>query len=147
VTGTQIPNPTGSGAPATASGTSVTESGLHVVFGAGRVGRSLAAQIAGPVLPVRGVSLHRPSALTTTTNAEARFAAAKINLAGRPPRAAATTIWSVESQEARCKLSWPVLCGACSASGPGAGAIAPEGSPPCRNALLSGTQTMGQMIA
>jgi hypothetical protein len=86
VTGTQIPNPAGSGAPATTSGTSVTESGLHVVFGAGQVGRSLAAQIAGPVLPVRGVSLHRPSTLTTTTNAEARFAAAKINLAGRPPR-------------------------------------------------------------
>jgi hypothetical protein len=82
VTGTQIPNPAGSGAPATTSGTSMTESGLHVVFGAGQVGRSLAAQIAGPVLPVRGVSLHRPSTLTTTTNAEARFAAAKINLAG-----------------------------------------------------------------
>jgi hypothetical protein len=85
VTGTQIPNPGGSCAPATTSSTSVTESGLHVVFGAGQVGRSLAAQIAGPVLPVREVSLYRPSALTTTTNAGARFAA-KINLAGRPPR-------------------------------------------------------------
>lgn len=84
MTGTQIPNPAGSGAPATTSGTSMTGSGLHVVFGAGQVGRSLAAQIAGPVLPVRGVSLHRLSTLTTTTNA--RFAAAKINLAGRPPR-------------------------------------------------------------
>lgn len=86
MTGTQIPNPAGSGAPATTSGTSMTGSGLHVVFGAGQVGRSLAAQIAGPVLPVRGVSLHRLSTLTTTTNAEARFVAAKINLAGRPPR-------------------------------------------------------------
>ena len=83
MTGTQIPNPAGSGAPGTTSGTSVTESGLHhVVFGAGQVGRSLAAQIAGPVLPVRGVSLHRPSALTSTTNAEARFAAGEDRLGG-----------------------------------------------------------------
>jgi hypothetical protein len=85
VTGTQIPNPAGSGAPATTSGTSVTESGLHVVFGAGQVRRSLAAQIAGPVLPVREYRCidRWPSRLPPTPK---RFAAAKINLAGRPPR-------------------------------------------------------------
>jgi uncharacterized protein YbjT (DUF2867 family) len=35
----------------------------HVVFGAGQVGRALAARLAGLGVPVRMVSRHRPSAL------------------------------------------------------------------------------------
>lgn len=53
----------------------VTESGLHVVFGAGQVGRTLAAHLAGLGLAVRAVSLHRPSALTD----EVEWHAADVN--------------------------------------------------------------------
>ena len=42
----------------------MTDSELHVVFGAGQVGRALATHLAGLGLHVRAVSLHRPSALT-----------------------------------------------------------------------------------
>ncbi len=38
--------------------------GLHVVFGAGQVGRALVARLAGAGIEVRAVSLHRPLALT-----------------------------------------------------------------------------------
>jgi nucleoside-diphosphate-sugar epimerase len=41
----------------------VSESGLHVVFGAGQVGHALASRLAGLGLAVRAVSRHRPPAL------------------------------------------------------------------------------------
>ena len=40
----------------------MSEDRLHVVFGAGQVGRALAARLAGLGVPVRMVSRHRPSA-------------------------------------------------------------------------------------
>ena len=40
----------------------MSEDRLHVVFGAGQVGRALAARVAGLGVPVRMVSRHRPSA-------------------------------------------------------------------------------------
>jgi nucleoside-diphosphate-sugar epimerase len=63
----------------------VTDRDLHVVFGVGQVGRSLAAHLAGLGLAVRAVSLHRPSDLTDdvewhhadVTDHEAAAAAAK----------------------------------------------------------------------
>ena len=41
----------------------MSEDRLHVVFGAGQVGRALAARLAGLGLPVRVVSRSRPAAL------------------------------------------------------------------------------------
>jgi uncharacterized protein YbjT (DUF2867 family) len=41
----------------------MSEDGLHVVFGAGQVGLSLAARLAGLGAEVRAVSRHRPPAL------------------------------------------------------------------------------------
>jgi nucleoside-diphosphate-sugar epimerase len=43
----------------------MSEERLHVVFGAGQVGRALAARLAGLDLPVRVVSRHRPAGLST----------------------------------------------------------------------------------
>ena len=40
----------------------MSEDRMHVVFGAGQVGRALAARLAGLGVPVRMVSRHRPSA-------------------------------------------------------------------------------------
>jgi nucleoside-diphosphate-sugar epimerase len=41
----------------------MTDAGLHVVFGAGQVGRALTSHLGLIGLPVRSVSLHRPSTL------------------------------------------------------------------------------------
>jgi nucleoside-diphosphate-sugar epimerase len=43
----------------------MSEERLHVVFGAGQVGRALAARLAGLDLPVRVVSRHRPAGLAS----------------------------------------------------------------------------------
>jgi phosphoglycerate dehydrogenase-like enzyme len=49
----------------------VGDRSLHVVFGAGHVGRTLAAQLTGLGLPARVVSRHQPGDLTDALGIEA----------------------------------------------------------------------------